>query len=450
MDDARAAALAALLHVDVNEGYSNIVLNKILSSFSLEPRDKALTSAIFYGVLERRITLDYFISRFSKMPLKKLSPQVLEILRMGAYQILYLDKIPKSAAVNESVILAKENNDVKASGFINAILRSLIRNLESLKIPDAEKDPLLFLSVQYSCPQWLITLWQKSYGEECALRLLESTFSKPPVFARTNNICISEENLMEKLRAEGVKATTVTWLDQAVKLQQTGAIGQSESYREGLLHIQDLSSQLCCFLFHPLPGERVIDVCSAPGGKAFTMAELMENKGELLAFDKYKGKVNLIRQGAQRLKLSMISAAVRDASAAEDDLAPADKVLCDVPCSGLGIIRRKPEIKYKLPSAIDSLPDLQYLILCKSSKLVKTNGTLFYSTCTLNPKENGEVAERFLRNNHDFEPLPLKLPDQVCHAVEGEPENQLTLMPHVHGTDGFFIAAFRRKQEWMS
>lgn len=445
MDNARSAALAALSHVDVSEGYSNIVLDKTLTSFSLEQRDKALASAIFYGVLERRITLDYIISQFSKTPLKKISPQVLEILRMGVYQILYLEKIPQSAAVNESVILAKENEAVKATGFINAVLRSLIRNIDHIKMPDGKKESLLALSVRYSCPEWLIALWQDAYGEECTLSLLESSFNKPPVFARVNNTCISEEDLIKKLNSEGIKATAITWLEQAVELQQIGAVSQSASFQEGLFHIQDLSSQLCCSLLGPIPGQRIIDVCSAPGGKTFTIAEMMENEGELLAFDKYKGKVHLIKQGAQRLKLSGVNAAVRDASSSEGVLNPADKVLCDVPCSGFGIIRRKPEIKYKLRSAIDSLPDLQYLILCKSSKLVKTNGTLFYSTCTLNPKENNEVAAKFLQYNQDFEPLPLSLPDTIHRIVANEPDHQLTLMPHVHGTDGFFIAAFRKK-----
>ncbi|MCY1714313.1 16S rRNA (cytosine(967)-C(5))-methyltransferase RsmB [Caproiciproducens galactitolivorans] len=444
MENARSAALAALLHVDVEEGYSNIVLDKTLEACSLDQRDKALASAIFYGVLERRLTLNYIIGQFSKTPVEKMSPQVLEILRMGAYQILYLEKIPKSAAVNESVNLAKENKAAKASGFINAVLRSLIRNIDHIKMPDPETEPLKSLSVQYSCPEWLIRLWRESYGNDCMIGLLQSAFQKPPIFARVNNLSISEENLMKRLELEGIKAKSVPWLENAMELEQTGSISHCKSFQEGLFHIQDLSSQLCCFLFHPEPGERVMDVCSAPGGKAFTIAENMENQGELLAFDQYKGKVRLIRQGAQRLKLTIIDAAVRDASDPKTELAPADRVLCDVPCSGLGIIRRKPEIKYKSESAIDSLPDLQYRILCKSSKFVKDNGTLFYSTCTLNPKENFEVADKFLKNHDDFEPLPLHLPDAIHHAAD-EPAYQLTLMPHVHGTDGFFIAAFRKK-----
>lgn len=446
MNNARSAALSALMHVDVNEGYSNLVLDKTLAALALDPRDKALAAAIFYGVLERRITLDYVISCFSSTPLKKLSPVVLEVLRMGAYQILYMEKIPKSAAVNESVTLAKENHAAKASGFINAVLRSLLRQPEKAALPDEKTRPLLFLSVKYSFPEWLISLWQKSYGAECTLSLLESCMNRPPVFARVNNTRISEENLLERLPCEGIAAKAVPWLENAVELENTGSVSASKAFQEGLFHIQDLSSQLCSAVLNPFPGCRVIDVCSAPGGKAFTLAEIMENRGELLAFDQYRGKVGLIRQGAQRLGLSAVQAEVRDALNPKETLAPADRVLCDAPCSGLGIIRRKPEIRYKNPSVLDSLPDLQYRILCKSSELVKSGGILVYSTCTLNPKENGEVAAEFLKNNSKFVPLPIPLPARFARACS-EPENQLTMMPHINGTDGFFVAAFQKKQE---
>lgn len=446
MKNARNAALIALLHVNVNEGYSNIVIDKTLSDFQLDSRDSALASAIFYGVLERRITLDYILSQFSKTALEKLSPQVLEILRIGAYQILYMEKIPESAAVNEAVNSAKENSAVKASGFINGVLRALIRGQSKIKMPDQKKSPIEYLSIHYSCPQWLIELWQRSYGLECTLGLLEALVNKPPIYARVNSTKISVPNLTQQLADEDVKANTVTWLPDAVVLEQTGSIGSSKCFQDGLFHIQDLSSQLCCALLNPEPGSRVIDVCSAPGGKAFTLAEIMNNSGELLAFDKYKGKVRLIKQGAKRLGLSIICADVRDAQTPNETLEPADYVLCDAPCSGLGIIRRKPEIRYKLKSALDTLPDLQYLILCKSAELVKAGGVLFYSTCSLNPAENAEISNRFLAEHKEFTPLAIKLPDSVHHVMV-EDENQITLMPHVHGTDGFFIAAFRKKQE---
>lgn len=444
MADARAAALAALLHVDENEGFSNLVLDKTLAKFALEPRDAALASAIFYGVLERRLTLDYYIGQFASTPVRKMTPQVREILRIGAYQILYLEKIPSSAAVNVAVELAKQNKAVKASGFINAVLRNLVRNLQKLCLPEEHADPLRYLSLKYSCPEWLISLWQRAYGPRCTALLLESLSEHPPMYVRLNNTRGDEEYLLRRLMEENVKAKAITWIPGAAKLETTGSVSSLASFQEGLFHVQDLSSQLCAALLEAQPGERVIDVCSAPGGKAFTIAERMNGTGEVLAFDQYKGKVNLIRQGARRLGLGNIHADLRDALKPREPLGPADRVLCDAPCSGLGIIRRKPEIRYKSPSALDSLPDLQYRILSKSSELVKNGGILVYSTCTLNPEENGAITRRFLQEHPDFLPRRLPLPQGVTHAVE-EPENELTLMPHVHGTDGFFVASFRRR-----
>lgn len=446
MADARAAALAALLHVDEEEGFSNLVLDKTLAAFALEPRDAALASAIFYGVLERRLTLDYDIGQFSRTPVPKLDPQVREILRIGAYQILYLEKVPPSAAVNVAVELAKQNKAVKASGFINAVLRNLVRNREKLHLPKESANPLRFLSLQYSCPEWLISLWQRAYGVSCTRALLDSLATHPPIYIRLNNTKGGEEYLLRRLMEENVKAETVTWLPGAVKLQASGSVAKLSAFREGLFHVQDLSSQLCAALLGAQPGERVIDVCSAPGGKAFTIAERMEDQGEVLAFDQYKGKVRLIREGAQRLGLTCIHPQLRDALAPEQALAPADRMLCDAPCSGLGIIRRKPEIRYKSPSALDSLPDLQYRILSKTSALVKGGGTLLYSTCTLCPAENGEVAARFLKEHPDFTPKPLDLPQGMPRAVK-EPEHEITLMPQVHGTDGFFVACFQRRTD---
>ena len=444
--NARTAALQALLHVDENEGYSNIVIDKTLRRFQLESRDAALATALFYGVLERRITLDYIIQSFCRNSGQPLQPVVREILRIAVYQILYMEKIPTSAAVNEAVNAAKENGAVKASGFINGVLRSILRAENPLILPDAAKHPRKALSVRYSCPEWLIQLWSDSYGEELCFSLLESLFSKPPVYARVNTAKISLDDLILVLEQEGVKAKAVTLVSDALELEDTGAVASLESFQKGLFHIQDLSSQICCALVNPQPGERVLDVCAAPGGKSFTMAQRMENKGELLAFDKYKGKAGLIRQGAERLGLSIIQTAVRDAVAPKDALEPGQKVLCDAPCSGLGIIRRKPEIRYKPQASLDSLPDLQYLILCRSSALTEPDGLLVYSTCTLNPRENGEVAARFLKEHPEFVPEPLRLPDSIRRVVP-EPEYQMTLLPPVHGTDGFFIAAFRRRRE---
>lgn len=444
MADARAAALAALLHVDENEGFSNLVLDKTLAQFALEPRDAALASAIFYGVLERRLTLDYYIGQFASIPIRKMSPQVREILRIGAYQILYLEKVPPSAAVNVAVELAKQNRAVKASGFINAVLRNLLRNLEKLHLPEQEADPVHFLSLKYSCPEWLILLWQKAYGQQCTADLLDSLSEHPPIYVRLNNTKGDEEYLLRRLMEENVKAEAITWVPWAAKVEVAGSISSLGAFQEGLFHVQDLSSQLCAAFLGAKPGERVVDVCAAPGGKTFTIAEQMQNTGEVLAFDQYKGKVRLIRDGASRLGLTCVRADLRDAQKPTKPLEPADRVLCDAPCSGLGILRRKPEIRYKLPCTLDSLQDLQYGILSKTSELVKSGGVLLYSTCTLNPAENGEVARRFLKEHAEFVPRALSAPLGLQHAIE-EPENEWTFLPHAHGTDGFFVASFQRR-----
>lgn len=443
MPGARSAALAALLRVEGQEGYSNLVLNAELNAMDAGRPDRALATAIFYGVLERRLTLDYIIGFFSRIPVRKLSPVVREILRMGVYQIRYLEKIPDSAAVNESVNLARKNGAARSAGFVNAVLRNFLRDPGRAVFPDKDREPLRYRSVYYSCPEELISFWRSAYGESVTDGVLESLLRKPSIFARVNNTRVSEEQLIERLARENIQAVPVPFPDNAVRFGTPGEFSGSAAYREGLFHIQDLPSQLCCSILDPRPGERVLDVCAAPGGKSFTLAERMENRGEVLAFDKYEARTELIRQGAERLGLSAVRAQARDAADAQDDLPPADRVLCDVPCSGLGVIRRKPEIRYKFPSAIDSLPDLQYRILCRSSRLVKPGGLLVYSTCTLNPAENSGVAGRFSEENPEFSPSPLRLPEPVRRMFP-EPDNQLTLFPQADGTDGFFIAAFRR------
>ena len=443
MTGAREAALRALLRVDTEGAYSNLALDHLLSGLSIDARDRSLATTIFYGVLERRITLDYVIGHFSSIPLSKISPVALELLRIGIYQILYLDKIPASAAVNESVNLAKTCGAKRASGFINAVLRNFVRSGGKQPPFGPEIAPLRRLSVEYSCPEWIIALWEKAYGKRTARLLLQSMAQKPDLFARVNNTLVSEEQLIERLCGERLEAEPVAWPECAVHLKAGTELADSACYREGLFHIQDLSSQILCAFIDPQPGETVADVCAAPGGKAFTLAERMKNQGRVLAFDKYPQKAALIQEGARRLSLSCISAGVRDAADPKENLESADRVLCDVPCSGLGVLRRKPEIRFKSPGPIDSLPDLQYLILCKSSELVRKGGMLYYSTCTLNPAENRAVADRFLDEHAEFAPQPLPLPETFRREVE-EPENQMTFLPYLHGTDGFFAASFRR------
>lgn len=441
--DARAVALEALLRVEMNKSYSNIVLNKLLQQYQLSGREASLASALFYGVLEKRITLDYVISQFSKIKCKKMSNIVLEILRMGVYQILFMDKIPDSAAVNAAVDLSKQKKVVKASGFINAVLRNLIRAQAHICWPDPQQDPLLYWSVLYSCPLWLVQHFISAYGRNITEKILVALEAHSPLYIRANTTKGSVVSIEEDLNQLSVKASGITAVPGALSLTNSGAIEQNFCYQNGLFHVQDLSSQLCCLLLAPKSGETIVDVCAAPGGKSFTMAELMENQGKIYAFDQSPAKVRLIEAGAERLGLSIIQAGVRDAQHDLEFAVQADRVLCDAPCSGLGIIRRKPEIRYKDKKFLADFPALQYEILCNSARLVKKGGLLFYSTCTLNPEENGAVAERFLREHPDYAAAGLDLPKGWRRGIE-EPANQWTLFPCLNGPDGFFMAAFRR------
>ncbi len=434
MINARQIAFEALLKTYKNDAYSNLILDKTLSKTKIDTRDKAFVSALFYGTIERRLTLDYQLERYLSKPLKKLKPEVLVLLELGAYQLLFMDKVPSSAAVNESVSLAKKNGVSFAGGLINAVLRKVSAN--GIVLP-TEKDKVRYLSIKYSCPTEYIDLWFRELGKKDTIELLESTVGNAELIVRVNTCKCSADELIEALKNEGVIASK-TYVDNALSLELCGHdIESLRSFKEGLFHVQDLSCQLCCKALGATPGDTVFDLCSAPGGKAFTVAQYMNNEGIVKCFDLYESRVELIRKGAERLGLSCVSASVSDASAFNSKIGMADRVLCDVPCSGLGIIRRKPEIKYKSLDSLSELPEIQYKILSIASDYVKPSGTLVYSTCTLLKRENEEVCERFLKNNADF--------NLASPLADVSTDKYLTLLPHKNGGDGFFIAAFERK-----
>lgn len=436
MKSARQIAFDILIKMHRSEAYSNIELDSALKSSGLDKRDSALVSNLVYGVSERLITLDYNIERHLTGKLKKLNPQVLIILRLGAYQILFADKIPDSAAVNESVKLAKNNGCAFASGLCNAVLRKISK--DGLMLPD-DKNTAEYLSVKYSFPKWLCLMWQEAYGEENAEGIMRTASEKPPIYIRVNSLKTTAEQLLDIFKSEGVEAFPVEEYPWTLKISDTGDIEALGSYKAGLFHVQDLASQLCAKALDAKEGMTVFDVCSAPGGKAFTVAELMNNKGIIKAFDIHEHRVKLINSGAERLGISVIEGRIGDAEKYDPANGFADRVLCDVPCSGLGIVRRKPEIRYKDKILIDKLPLLQYRILENASNYVKPAGRLIYSTCTLNPKENEDVCQKFLDNHKEFRSVSPLESDFYRNDRIG-----ITLMPHLHGTDGFFIAAFER------
>lgn len=413
-------------------GYSNILLDKTLKETDMSSQDKALCSAIYYGVLERKITLDHIISGYSKLKISKINPTALNILRSGIYQLKFMDNIPDNAAVNESVNIAKKMKLQKLSGFINAVLRNFIRDGKKIKYP---KDKLQRMLVEYSVPLWLAKMLYDNYSESQVKSLLESSVEKPPVTVRLNNLKGNQADILSEMSGLEPKKTEI---DGCFEIKNGNVTGE-KSFKNGLFHVQDIASQLCCMALDPKPCEKVLDLCSAPGGKAFTMAELSEDKAEIYAFDIHEHRVKLIQSGADRLGIKSVKPMQGNAQKYDENIPMADKILCDVPCSGLGVIRRKPEIKYKNYEEFERLPEIQYQILETAAKYLKVGGELVYSTCTVNPKENGEVIKKFLKEHSDFNGVSFL-------ENLGQPfgEFMVTLFPENFASDGFFISKIKR------
>ncbi len=431
MKSARQTAFEILNKIQRDESYSNLALDAALDKAEIDAKEKRFVSALVYGVTERRITLDYNLSLYLSQPLKKLKPQVLTALRLGAYQILFMDKIPDSAAVNESVKLVKKNGAAFASGLVNAVLHKIVKS--GLKTDDS-------MSVKYSAPEWLCKMWSESYGKENAEKILEASFGAVDNILRVNTTKTNADELCEILSSEGFQCEKNCTVDNSLTVKNGGAVHKTKAYADGLFHVQDTASQLCCKALDVHDGETVIDVCAAPGGKTFTLSEMMNNTGKVVSCDIYPQRLKLINDGAQRLCLTNIDTVQNDGSRFNSSLPEADKILCDVPCSGLGVIRKKPEIRFKKSEEVDKLKDLQYSILCVSSRYLKIGGKLVYSTCSLNPEENENIINKFLAEHDGFKSVRV-LPELKRYA---EDTDYLTLMPHIHGCDGFFISCVER------
>lgn len=438
----RQIAAEALLRVETAKSYSNIVLDRLLQPDGTAARERAFASALFYGVLEKKLTLDYVIGRYSSKPVEKLDPLVRQLLRMAVYQIVYMDSVPAPAAVHESVELAKSLGKGRASGFVNGVLRSFLRDGGEIRLPEPEDDRIQWLSLAYSVPQQLIRLWAKQYPQEDLEAFLQGMTGRAPLFARVNSCRTDPQALCDKLREEEVEAEVFAGFENCVILHHTGSLEAVQAFRQGLFHIQDLSSQVCVSALAARPGMRVLDCCAAPGGKTFTLAQRIKDEGEILALDLYPQKVEMIRAGAKRLGLDCIKASAADAGVYSDSYGLFDRVLCDAPCSGLGIIRRKPEIRYKSLDTLRDLPAVQYKILQSAAQYVKKGGRLVYSTCTLNRRENDEVTRRFLQEHPDFSAAPFPKETACFLGLDGQ--SSATLMPHRNGGDGFYFALFAR------
>ena len=441
--DARRAAVTALMRIQEQGGYSNIVLDELLEHQPLSPSERAMTSRLVYGVTERRLTIDYLLNKLSSTPVKQMSPAVREILRVGVYQLMFTDGVPAFAAINESVSLTRVFKCGRLSGFVNGVLRSVQREAGRLiaELPETDKG----LEIRYSCPRAHIRAWREAYGEERMRGLLDAINDAPPAYIRVNTCRTTAEKLTAILIEAGVSCSPIEGLPNAVRVSSAQALHCLPDEIKTWFYYQDAASQWCCLSLEAQPGERVADVCAAPGGKSLTVAQYMHNSGEIRAADLYEQKCAIINRRAAEYGLTCIRAEQRDATLApaEEWLGQFDRVICDAPCSGMGVVRRKPEIRYKDPANFVELPDLQLRILSQAAKLVRVGGVLQYSTCTLRPEENEQVAEAFLKQHPAFSPRLLPL--ETCFAAAGLPtSHQITLFPHIHGTDGFYIASFVR------
>lgn len=434
MVNSRAIALKLLKKIHLDKSYSNILLDKVLNETDCSLQDKKFISALFYGVIERMITLDAVINKLSKIKTNKLDVDVLIILRMGIYQLLYMDSVPDSAAVNESVKLAKKCKNPSLSGYVNGVLRSFIRSEKVLPEGNNETEKL---SIEYSCPQWLIKKWNSEYGREITLSMLKTSLGKAPVTIRLNTLKMQAGEIITLLENDGFVVCD-TLIDNCYKISGGLSIENSQAYKLGLFYVQDISSQLCSLSLGACEDETVIDVCAAPGGKTFTTAIKMNNKGKVYSLDLHDNRVKLIKDGAKRLGLDNVITMTNNAKVFNEELPMADRVLCDVPCSGLGVIRRKPEIKYKNPEDFKRLSEIQYEILKTSSKYLKSGGILVYSTCTLSKAENEDIVNRFLKENCEFIGVAVN-PD-----IKELSDFCATIIPEYFDSDGFFIAKFKR------
>lgn len=431
---ARTTALAALIACRKQGAWADGVLKEYIARDRLDRRDAALASRLCYGVLQNRLLLDYQIARCLTGSIKKLQPVVLEILRLGMYQILFLDKVPVSAAVNEAVEQGKKYANRAASGLINGVLRRADRERELLIAPED-------LSVRYSHPQPLVELLRQSVGEEQLEPLLASHNQIPPVVIQVNTLVSTDDEVRAALEAAGASVEPHPWQAHSFRISGFGNLEQLELFRQGGFYVQDPAARLAVDAAGLKPGMTVLDGCAAPGGKSFAAAIAMENNGKIISCDIHPHKIELMKKGAERLRISIMEPTLQDSSA----LLPQwegqmDAVLADVPCSGLGVIRKKPDIRYKDLDALSRLPEVQSRILQNLCRYVRSGGVLLYSTCTILKRENEDAVAEFLRSHPEFHTEPFDVPG----GLPGQKDGCMTLLPSIHDTDGFFICKLRR------
>ena len=442
----RLLALKTLMSAERQGKYINLASDISIKGADMSETDTALFTSLVYGVTERKITLDHVISCMAAKGTKHIEPRVLCILRLGLYQLIYLDKIPSHAAVNETVGMCQSKGECS---FVNAILRNYIRDgARRVSFPDKEKEPTKYLSLTYSVPAWICDSLASDYGFENAEGIL-SAFSgeAPSATLRVNTLKTTREAFCRALAQTNTESRETSYSSAGVKLSEGAKITALSGFDVGEFFVQDEASQICIEVLSPKPDETVIDTCSCPGSKSFGAAIEMQNKGKVYSFDLHENKLSLVEKSALRLGITIIECEARDGRNPNDKLyGKADRVICDVPCSGFGVMAKKPDIRYKRKEDVEALAPLGASILSESAKYLKDGGVLVYSTCTMRREENEEVVEAFLSTHPDFSLIPFEIKSKSEHTPDIKSEGMLTLMPHIHKTDGFFIAKLQKSK----
>ncbi|MBP3477213.1 MAG: 16S rRNA (cytosine(967)-C(5))-methyltransferase RsmB [Lachnospiraceae bacterium] len=446
--NSREIVLDILLELSKGNEYSNILIAAVLEKYDyLDSREKAFIKRVSEGTIERRIQIDYVLDRYSKVPVRKMKPLIRELLRLSTYQLLFMEHVPDAAVCNEAVKLAKKRKFQSLQGYVNGVLRSIARGKAQIKYPDKQNARTEYLSVCYSMPVWLVEHYTIAYGEDVCEKILQAYLQRQPVSIRLDERMTQEEQetLLSQWKHNGVEAARHSYLPYAVTVQKTDGIRSLEGYESGSFAVQDVSSMLVVEVAGIKAGDTVIDVCAAPGGKALHAAAKLNGTGQVIACDVTEYKTDKIEENRQRLQLPNVSVRVQDARKADQSLVDkADVLIADVPCSGLGVIGKKQDIKYRVTQeSLNEIVQLQKEILQNVTGYVKPGGIMMYSTCTMNPAENEKMVQ-WICSELGFKPESMA--PYMPRALQKEAEKgYIQLLPGIHETDGFFLARLRRK-----
>jgi len=445
---ARRIALEVLYKIEVKNAYSRVALDSELSSQELSKEDRALVTELVYGVIRHLNTLDWVLNTYNlKQKTEDFSPYVRNILRLGAYQLMYLDRIPAYAAINESVEISKEFGHTGIVSLVNAVLRAIENNVKEIHYPDQQKNLSQYLSIVYSHPQWLITRWLSRLGEKETIELCEINNQAPPLSIRTNTLKTTREELIPILEEENLKVEVSSVTPGGLKIKDFVSLTQLESFRRGLFTVQGESSQLISYILAPKPGETVLDACAAPGGKTTHIAEFMENTGSIIALDIRKPRLEMIKENCMRLGVTNVKAELLDATKVSSLYSKkGDRCLVDAPCSSLGIIQSQPEVRWNRDyrETLVKMPQVQYAILDEVSLCVKPKGVLVYAVCSLEPEEGEKIIEKFLKERPLFHLESVKPCLPVSKEELVDENGFLKIYPHRHHMDGMFACRMVR------